>query len=378
MAKKQNLIFYKLTPAWNDSGDCLIHKAIIDLLRQHGRLLFNDFDENDASKRRFINSLNPQKDERLSCYPYKSFVKALFCFGFKHFFARTSQIYFVTGPGQHKLTTNRQAVRNLCAAILVAAMKILKIKTIRIGLSQEISGFLPKWSERILALFLDYYYVRDSISLKALQKCGIRTARIAPDLSFSYEIAKDIVIKKKQKHLKKLALIFNNHIWKPQNQDDFMIEAISRYVEVFVKNNPDFELIIAYQVEEDRQFAEKLSKNLKRQYKQAVFFKDSIIWLEDAPLFYSEMDYVISNRLHALLLAYKFGCLSIPLVDIEMQPKITGIFRDIGLESRLQDFSQEDFFVPHANDLVFWAEAEKKCDIELQTIVKSLFETEKV
>src|SRR5690606_36865099 len=94
---------------------------------------------------------------------------------------------------------------------------------------------------------------------------------------------------------------------------------------------------IAYQVASDRSFCELLYAHLK--IYQVVSLQDKQIDLIGAN-YYHTADFVLTNRLHVALLAYKFDCMPVVVTDIEQHAKISGIFRDAQLPELLIDTNQ--------------------------------------
>ena len=64
-----------------------------------------------------------------------------------------------------------------------------------------------------------------------------------------------------------------------------------------------------------------------------------LITLDNAAEYYGKAKYILSNRLHVLLLGYKYGAPTICVSDIEKHRKIRGIFTDNGLQDVLLDFN---------------------------------------
>ena len=97
----------------------------------------------------------------------------------------------------------------------------------------------------------------------------------------------------------------------------------------FLKGRLDLKIIVAYQVAEDALFCGYLAGLLRSDYE--VEFIDKQMTLDDAREVYRKAAFTMSNRLHSLLLSYKYGCVPIALVDREENMKIVSTFEDCGL-----------------------------------------------
>jgi hypothetical protein len=184
---KKPLIFYKTTAAFDNTGEVLIYKSLLEQLRPHGQVIIDDRNK-ESSK--FLEKIGMQQEERLSGHSQFPFVAAMILSALKRI-SSGRKVAFVTGVGEHRCTTIKSAAKNMLAACLLALLKAADVKIVRIGMSMHISGLLPKISERILSMFVDHYYVRDSISQKICLNAGVKRAKIAPDLSWAYSVKRN-------------------------------------------------------------------------------------------------------------------------------------------------------------------------------------------
>ena len=67
-----------------------------------------------------------------------------------------------------------------------------------------------------------------------------------------------------------------------------------------------------------------------------------LVTLDNTNDYYGQSQIVVTNRLHVLLLSYKYGALPIGLTDLKGHKKIHGIFNDNGLEDLLIDIYAGD------------------------------------
>ena len=130
-----------------------------------------------------------------------------------------------------------------------------------------------------------------------------------PDLCFLYKY----YIKKKTEK-KKIAIL---DMRLSENNQDHLIEWCRRLVRTFADQN--FEIIIYYQVERDLIPSSMIFDRIKA---PNVSFRRDIVWFDDLD-FYSDKMFVISNRLHSLLLGAAYG--AYPICLFEETPKLLKI-----------------------------------------------------
>ena len=94
-------------------------------------------------------------------------------------------------------------------------------------------------------------------------------------------------------------------------------------------------VIVAYQVDGDSEFSKRVYDFFKDKY--TTEFIDCRMKLDDFPAIYGNVDFHISNRMHSLLVGYKYGSLPIALIDKENHTKISATFADCDLESLIVD-----------------------------------------
>ena len=115
------------------------------------------------------------------------------------------------------------------------------------------------------------------------------------------------------------------------------IEALS-FLQSEMKQ--DLKVVVAYQVKEDYLYCKYLSAVLSDCFD--VTFIEKQMDLEDAGKIYRTVSYTLSNRMHSLLLCYKYGALPIALVDFRKNIKIVSTFEDCNLQKLLIDINGKD------------------------------------
>lgn len=100
-------------------------------------------------------------------------------------------------------------------------------------------------------------------------------------------------------------------------------------------------VIIFHQVESDKVFMEKINNYLKAGGKFEIEYIPERLHLGEDEKLYAMCRYHISNRLHSLLLGYKYGSLPIALIS-EKNKKIYTTFEDEKLDLLIMDLMQEN------------------------------------
>lgn len=328
------LIFYKTTADFNNTGEVLIYKSLLENLRRYGNVIIDD---SNHIQPLFLSRIGIKDEERLHTFTSSSFVKYILRKSFANFFRR-EPIYLVTGVGDHKV---KGAKKNLFSFVFLFLCWICGTKVLRIGMSISFCDAAARWSELLLSCVIPYYYVRDTLSLQACHIVGIKKAQLAPDLSWAYQIEKykNVVCP----DVNQIIFSFRDYSTSKSDKETYraaLIHAIGIVLEK-ICTNPSVKVLFTFQCNQDLHFMTEL-KSLFSPYYQQIEIVSELITLDNASDYYGQSQIVLSNRLHVLLLSYKFGALPIGLTDLKSHRKIQGIFQDNSLEDFLIDVYQGD------------------------------------
>jgi len=343
-----NIIFFKTSADYKNTGEVLIYKSLLELLRNYGKVIMDD---KNPKSNEFLQQIGMIDSERLSCISKLPFMLALLGHG----------TFLVTGVGKHNLYSCKAAIKNFLAVFFLIFARICGVKIIRLGMSIEIRGFLCRLSERLLAYFLYLYAVRDSISLDFVKRSGVQKAIILPDLSFAYNVKYGK--KKREPHLALVLRPFKGEassLW--QNP---MEQIICKFLE----KNIDASVFIGFQHASDQEYSKSLYSALSAKFPEKIYFNSAQVTLENAGDFYGKCMYVLSNRLHSLLLSYKYGVLPVPLIHKTGFHKITGIFCDAGLSNWIRYIDEENYSLPNYEEIEKIYAKEKEYREELEKVI---------
>ena len=321
-----NYIYYQTKTKFINTGDALINKALLDILRNYGVLKCNCSKEIPNF---FLNELGIRENERIIGKSELSFVLHILQSGIKSKF-NGNKVYIVSGLGHNYGGSIKKCLRNLIAGLLFLIYRIFNIKIIRIGLSLGPITNKLALTEKFRSIFINYYYVRDTKSLELCKKIGIKKANLCPDLSWIYEYNSSRKFNKKSN-----IVIVNLKGSTYDGNDEKYIRFIKKKCFELLKlinDSMNSRMIVKfiYQVAEDKDICLELYNYFKEYFNCKII--DKQIRLDTAKQYYGEAKYNISNRMHSILLGYKYGSLPIAMIDTLKHLKIQQTLKDCDLE----------------------------------------------
>lgn len=323
-----NIIYYQTKTKFINTGDALINRALLDILRDYGTLKCNCSDDIPAF---FIKELGIKEVEKIQNKTELGFVYTILKDAIRSK-KENNHIYIVSGLGHNFGGSIKKCVRNLIASIIFYIYHLFGVKTIRIGMT---IGPITKplaYTEKIRGRFVDYYYVRDSKSLKLCHDIGINKVKMCPDMSWIFD--KNSI--RKQCKNNKICINLRKTIFDAEDDKFYqkkMLEMCDQILSIISKKGD--ELIFCYQVQEDKEYCQEAFDYFKDKYSCTIISNQ--IRLIDAKRIYGSSSYIISNRMHSLLFAYKYGALPIALIDSKIHSKIQQTFDDCNLHELIID-----------------------------------------
>lgn len=101
-----------------------------------------------------------------------------------------------------------------------------------------------------------------------------------------------------------------------------------------------YQILFTHQCNEDFSYMKYLYGLLP--VKDNVKLVDELVTLDNGDEYYGRAAMTFSNRLHVMLLAYKFGSPTVCITDVKHHRKIADIFHDNSLDNVLIDINQQD------------------------------------
>lgn len=367
------IIFYKTTADFDNTGEVLIYKTLLENLREYGRVIVDD---SPHIQPLFLTRIGIRREERLHTYTQKSFVAYIILSSVKNIFKR-NPMYFATGVGEHVVGGGKDVVKNICSFFFLLFLRLCGLKVIRIGMSIRFNGKLASLSEYMLSKVVSYYYVRDGISLQNCKEIRVNASK-APDLSWGYHVeGHDIA----NGDSNLVIFSFRDYAQKyNEKYKSLLYDKIGALLGYICKDKGK-QVLLTWQCDYDKAIATELFERFKNLGN--IQLADDLITLENASKYYGKAAIVFTNRLHVMLLGYKFGALTVCLTDLKEHSKITGIFKEEQLDRQLLDIHSSDEEVCSSYDSLLknmdseWKrihEVEKKNYTTLKNVFKAIFQ----
>lgn len=313
-------LFFRVKTQFDNLGDALINRELIRLCVRQGTMIVCM----DAVPDRFGRWLALEKipglviEDRVGSF----LVRFLWCS--VGAMLRRMSVWYVLNPGGYLGEISTVAfIGRILKAMVLSFFRLMGVRTLLVGASYEDLGKKNLASLRFLSKSIAVHAVRDTGSFAYCKDNGVRVGLVLPDLAFNIELSNQTTASRRQVCLVSL---------RETVSDDFQSSLTNMLREAYLqKRFGNVEL--AYQVERDRVVLERFCITLIR---GGLPVADEIVVLmegiEENLRIYSDVEYVVSNRLHVLLLAYAAGAVPIAVVDAGSNEKIRALYRDLGID----------------------------------------------
>ncbi|GAA4785526.1 hypothetical protein GCM10023231_11790 [Olivibacter ginsenosidimutans] len=332
MAKEDNIIFFKPASQYENTGDVLINKALLVILRKYGTIVVEDRNRPDW----FLDVISSSA-ERLSQYSPNGVEKAIFSILIKNIFKRTKRKYILVFPPGHTSRKGKNgAIQSLKGSLKLLILRWLGCKIIRIGFSIGPFDKINAIAESLRSRCFNLYALRDYGSISLAKEWHFRNYKFAPDLAWSYE-----PINKSSGSDDYIVLSFRSNSYGTKYDKGYLEPVLVRLKEILsVGSLHEKEIVVAYQVLFDRDSSLQIVDFLS-QDGWNVRLIDEKLTLDTAEQLYKNAAFVISNRLHVLLLAVQVETMAFPLVASLDNAKIVNIYKDNSLEDILLNMEDD-------------------------------------
>lgn len=325
--QEKRLVFFQGNTQYENTGDILINKSLITLVKQHASLLVNDRRMPDW----YVESLGLTKEECISNVAGNFYLHLIG----KSIRARLSnsqgKVYLIGGaPGHEFGSSFSKAVKSGLVAVLYCLLQVFGVRIFRLGFSIGPIGKAVGAAERFRSAFMKQYFVRDSLSLDLCHNIGIKKARFFPDLAWLYN-ANDRSAGAKSK----IILSFRHAVLDTSSDDHYLEKLKANLFSMLESVKGQYSVEVVYQVKRDFEFCSKLYDELRKV--MDVTFREEQITLDSAANAYGDAYCILTNRLHVALLGYKYGGLPLILTDSESHLKIKGIYSDAEIDQLILD-----------------------------------------
>ncbi|KFC24585.1 polysaccharide pyruvyl transferase family protein [Chryseobacterium sp. FH1] len=342
----KNKIFFLPASQIDNTGDVLINKVLLDELRKQGELIINDEKKPDW----FLEEIGVLEAERLSSNTSSKFYDYL-----QSQMDEQKDLYkffLVIHPGHTSRSGYKSALYGDHGFLITRFLRKLKrngLTILRFGFSIGPFDWLNTLAEFFYTTVYKKYAVRDAESFSLGKKFHFRNMELMPDLAWSYKNTSSL----KDKEDPYIILSFRSNKFGSQHDSNYLRPIIEHLKQILPK---DKKIKMVYQVKFDRDPAVEIFDNLSDTFD--IEFIDKKLNLQDASDLYRDAEYIISNRLHVLLLGMVQQTIAFPLIISGDNDKIINIYKDNNLNHYLLS-SLDD----HSKNILKMAEIIKDKDI---------------
>lgn len=308
--------FFFIETQWDNLGDALINRALIDLIGKHANLTLGTVFAPNAFKEMighdFLEKYTLDSKSNREIFLFKILLERI----------RGNACYLFLSPGGWIGELDGCLnLRSWSHALLYHILAIAGVKICQVGVSYEDIGPKLGWLLRFRSPAMYKHFVRDELSMKTMRKKGVRIDGICPDLAFSE--FESIVNKVTAK-----GITFSFRGDQYPDQIDEIKNTIGFVLEVLP---PEYPVYFVSQVKKDRPVNQEIAKWAENTYGIKSVINDGTKEIKETKSLYSRSGIVISNRLHSLLLAGSVGNKMIAAPIGENNKKIRSLFDDIGI-----------------------------------------------
>lgn len=326
------LFYSAYTCKWN-TGDILINKLQIEEYARYGEVYVDCTDMPMDFCHVIFDTKNSNIKDFVKVYgiSYRSrnLIRVL------RLLKKEKFTHFTKSPGPYayiKFPIKTFLIRTLGALSYFTA-KIYGMNVIALGIDLNYAQE-PQWLQILNNFYFRVYNQIGTRSLKNRQQLSqaLTNVMYVPDMAFLYPLSEDDSCKPKEK---RVALSFR----KVENEE-CLVEILKIVCDYFCKKQ--YKIDIVYQVEEDKAMCKRLFHALKS---DSIYLMESLIDYYSLDI-YKRYVFVISNRLHVLLMAAMNGAVPYGIISQNVnENKIKDIFDSV-FESRFvsyfDDFKCED------------------------------------
>lgn len=341
-----NEIFYNPATQYVNTGDLLINKTLVGFLRENGTLYADD----NNKPKWFIDELLKQDDLRLSKFTKADSINYVLKLLIRNKLTgrnKNIKYYFVFVPGHLAKSGFRGAISSLKIFFKFLSLRMLGCRLIRVGISLGNFDRPNAFVEALITRCYSYFAVRDHVSIENARKYNFKTPEYFPDFGWAYkheEIStREEIYEPGADGFVVMSFRANELGHGIQTEVyDQLLSSIKKLLNSGVLSK--YKLVLSYQVGSDREANFKLFQELSQDFDNVSFF-DTKLLLDNAFDLYSRADFLITNRLHVMLLAVQAKTIAFSLIDQKANSKIYNILKDnqlLDLVLQVNDYSKSN------------------------------------
>lgn len=333
-----NLIFCSAKTQYDNLGDLIINKTLIEQLRNYGNVIVNEQGIPDS----FLQELSLKEEERASTYKQR-FRLLVLLLSLKSLLVPNQNVYYVMQPGHVYGSSIKFSVLQMFEILYMSILRLLGVRVYRFGVSLGPFSPISVFLERSLSHLISFYSVRETISKDYAKKIGIQKVQSFPDLAWLMNDNADydpLLLDLDEGYV---VFSFRSSTLGSGNTEEYAkkLYAVLDEIVHLVYHKWSKKLVISYQVQGDYNFCREIRNRYSSSYE--IVFVEERIRTQTMKCLYSRASIVFSNRLHVLLIAMFYNSLGVAIIDMQKHNKITGILSDAGLLDLIVDTAD---FIP--------------------------------
>lgn len=324
-----NVSFLSVNTQFENLGDALINRELVKLLAANGRVVV------DVGKAPewFVNML--ELPVGVECV----FGRRLLFFSLlKERAAGNAVYYFFMPGGAFGEISFLGLVKKLALLIPFFLLKLVGVRFCNVGLSYERLGKKFKIFLRTRGWIMHKVFVRDDESSSILDCLGVKHGGVIPDLAFNIFTVPPVV----KDEVSRVCFSFRT------DQHLAQLDECCSFVEKVIRNlGGDVRVFFSVQVDRDLSGMNLIRQRIEGKIGRSVGLVHNSRNINDMLSFYGEMDIVVSNRLHVLLLAASVSGRVLAYADSQNR-KISGLFETIGRKDLVMGRDSSEYEVEQA------------------------------
>ncbi len=315
-------IYFLVATQHDNLGDLLINKMLIDELSIYGDIYVDMAGLPQKFKDHLLEKENVNDFEvtyggslkRQSMFKMLTKIKLDFDYYFKS-----------PGPSGGEDYKFSQIIKRLVITYQFRSLSKSGLKLNLIGNDITIKNKFNTWSERYSNGFFDNTLVRSRQNVKKLKEANVNNVDYIPDVAFLFNDYSNTVTKKK--------VLISLRNLNDLDYDKKIEEYLSQAIPFFISKG--LEVCFFHQVESDKDYNEFLYNKFKKLNCNII---SDCIWYNDIVDTYSESVYLITNRLHVMILGIVHHVIPfLILKDDAKTSKINRILSDNNIECLISD-----------------------------------------
>lgn len=317
---------FLLNTQFENIGDALINRELIKLAAVASDLIVFTA----RAPKKFLDNM-PSEELRVS-YINGGMIRYILCV-LKNVCNGADTTIILTPGGNVGEKSLKNYTFNFLYNIILWLFKIIGVKIVLLGTSFEDLG--PRYMAIVKrrSKLLSFFAVRDLRSAELLEANGISSPHILPDLAFAIDIDETRLGCERNLNSPSFAFSFRFDLSHNNRAD------ILSLVNCISTAYPESLLKFVVQVERDHDGMSDLANQIRRAHRGKVLVVDATSSIDVAVSAYRECEFLLANRLHALLLALSAGCVPIAALAERGDGKIKGVWQQAKLANLVIDLS---------------------------------------